>query len=108
MSYSLGLEALVDAVGDLYRYRQQKTLYECSQIIRRKKQELSEIQHSGDAEKQRIATVELHKCRFKLENLKKKIETADPEYKSMFEDLLKDLEERISLMAGRRKVQRPQ
>lgn len=104
---SCSLESLVDAIEELYRYRRQKALYECSLEIRQKKRELSEIRYTSAAEIQRNYTVELHKCRLKLTNLKNIIDVTEPEYGQLFGDLLKELEERITDFANKRRVKRP-
>ena len=73
----------------------------------KKKRELSEIQYASAAEIQRNATIELHKCRLKMANLRKVVDITEPEYGQLFEDLLKELEERITDFANKRKVRRP-
>ena len=104
---SCSLESVVDAIEELYHYRRQKVLYECMLEIRQKKWELSEIQYASAAEIQRNATVELHKCRLKLANLKSIIDVTEPEYGQLFGDLLKELEDRITDFANKRKGRRP-
>lgn len=104
---SCTVEALVNAVEELWYYRQQKTRYECSLAIRKAKQELSEIQYSSNAMGQREYTVELQRCRRKLTDLREIINATDSEYKALFDDVLKGLEERITVLANKRKTQRP-
>ena len=104
---SCSLESVVDAIEELYHYRRQKALYECMLEIRQKKRELSEIQYARAAEIQRNATIELHKCRLKLAKLRNVVDVTEPEYGQLFEDLLKELEDRITDFANKRKVRRP-
>lgn len=104
---SSSLEALVDAVEALYQYRQQKTLYECSQAIRKAKQDLTAVQYTAGAALQRELTVELQRCRWKLVRLRGIVDAAEPEYGVLFEDLLNCLEKRILTLANQRKPQRP-
>lgn len=104
---SCALEALVDAVGALYQYRQQKTLYECSQAILKAKQELTAVEYGADAALQRERTVELHRCRWKLARLRESFNAAEPGYGVLFEDLFRCLEERISFLEGQRRRRRP-
>ena len=101
------MEALFDAIEDLCRYHQQKTLFECSLAIRKAKQELSKIQYQGDAILQREYTVELQRCRRKLVALRERFNAKRPEYGELFEDLFKCMEERIAFLANKRKPQRP-
>lgn len=104
---SCSLEALLDAVETLYRYRQQKTLYECSRAVRKAKQDLAAVQYAAGAALQRERTVELQRCRLKLDRLRGIFNATEPEYGVLFEDLFKCLEERISLLADQRKPKRP-
>ena len=104
---SSSLEALIDAAEALYQYRQQKTLYECSQAIHKAKQDLTAVQYAAGAALQRERTVELHRCRSKLVRLRKFVDATEPEYGALFDDLLNCLEKRISTLEKQRKPQRP-
>ena len=104
---SSSLEALVDAVEAIYRYRQQKTFYECRQAILKAKQDLAAVQYAADAALQREHTVELHRCRLKLARLREFVDATEPEYGVLFDDLLNCLEKRISTLENLRKPQRP-
>ena len=101
MSHSL--EALVDAIEELYHYRRQKTLHECSLAVRDAKRKLYAVQYVRSASLQREYTVELQRCRIKMVHLRKIIDAAEPEYGALFDDLLKDVEARMEVFRKRRK-----
>ena len=97
-------ELLVNIVDEVYRYRHQKTVHECSLAIHQKNQELSLQSYTNSAKIQRNNTVDLHKCRFKLANLKKQIDINEPLYGELFDGLLKDLEKKISDVENKRRI----
>lgn len=87
------LLVIIDSIEELYRYRQQKTLYECECMIKSKRAELRRIDYQCQVVKERELILELSKCKMKYNLLKEQV-IKDECYK-LFEPLLNELEERI-------------
>ena len=96
MNVRQSVGAIVEAVAELVAYARQKALYEADCRVRDELERMRRVMYARDTMQCRMATIELARCKAKIERLRKEISNVPKSLKDLFEPLLAELELRVS------------
>ncbi len=96
------MELLVDSVTEIVKYSEQKTRYECAQIVRAKLRELRVVDFDNRALEAAHATVLLHRLTMKLQCLEIEIGSCPTDLREVWQPLVEALKNKINATRAQR------
>ena len=104
------IDSLIDVVDALCNYEVNKALYESECAIKAKLAEYRKAIYEASVQKQRVATVELARCKYRMTQLSNRFNALPENQKTLMAPLLKplleELDNRIAELRNQRKLAR--
>jgi len=98
----LNLSGILDLVEVAVRYRVQKKLHDCENLIFAKRAEIRQAEFRSSVQTQQAATIALCRLKMRLDILKKSMHNQDERLKELWEPIFKDIEDRIAELRVKR------
>lgn len=97
-------ETAIDALGDILSYCRQKALYEADCRVREECRKMRAVLFACDSQKDRVAVVDLARCKRKLKHFRQEVEQTPDELKVMFAPLISELEDKVGQLRALRRT----
>lgn len=88
-------ETAIDALGDVLSYCRQKALYEADCRVREECRKMRAVLFECDSQKDRVAVVDLARCKRKLKHFRQEVGQTPDELRVMFVPLISELEDKV-------------